>query len=234
LPTSPEFPPDAALAAPVLVWWFPLPFPDCEGWAVTLPAPDHAVLAGLRREEVRRRTLHTRIVRRALYAALTGVAPEDQVDGLGEDGKPRAADGRAHFNLSHADGLAAVVLSRAGPVGVDVESAARTRDFPGLARRFFHPAEIAAWEQEGATPAAFLRRWTAKEALLKADGAGIRLTLSEVDTTAAAHDRPWRGFRCAALPLPAPFVGAVAAAAVDRVVVGRCPSVLPGPWSGRG
>ncbi|WP_432942391.1 4'-phosphopantetheinyl transferase family protein [Kribbella sp. CA-253562] len=74
-----------------------------------------------------------------------------------------------HVSLSHTTGVIAVAATHTGPVGVDVEL---RRDFPvgAMAARWFTPAEAGRVD----SPAAFLRLWTAKEAVGKALGQGLR------------------------------------------------------------
>ena len=86
-------------------------------------------------------------------------------------GRP-VIDGLA-VSVSHARGLVAVAASRVGPVGVDVESR-REFEINGMARRWFDPTEVA-WLYRQPDPLdAFLRLWTAKEAVGKALGRGLR------------------------------------------------------------
>lgn len=98
-------------------------------------------------------------------------------------GKPRIAapsEGVSlQFNLSHSSGIVACAVTRAGEVGVDVETVA-TREFLDLARRFFAPAEVRQLEglSEFQRPQAFYRIWTLKEAYIKARGEGLSLDLS--------------------------------------------------------
>ncbi|RQX07337.1 4-phosphopantetheinyl transferase [Micromonospora arida] len=78
-------------------------------------------------------------------------------------------------SVSRTAGLVAVAARRAGAVGVDVE---RIRPLPALAlaRRWFPPAELA-WlgdRPEAGRTVDFLRLWTAKEAVGKALGRGLR------------------------------------------------------------
>lgn len=88
------------------------------------------------------------------------------------------------FNWSHSGERALIAVARGVRPGVDVETprAGRTRDVLGLARRFFAPEEaawLAALEEER-RQCAFLRLWTAKEALLKAHGRGLAFGLHRV------------------------------------------------------
>ena len=87
------------------------------------------------------------------------------------DGKPHFSNAEIHFNLSHTDSTVAAVFSES-PVGIDIESRGRCRDFVGIARRFFHPSEAVAISKSR-DEEQFLRLWTAKEAMLKLSGEGI-------------------------------------------------------------
>ncbi|MEH0982904.1 4'-phosphopantetheinyl transferase family protein [Micromonospora sp. CPCC 205556] len=117
-----------------------------------------------------------RLLRRAGGALLGG--PEREVAvGRTPDGRPwvRAGGVALPVSVSRGEGLVVVAARRAGPVGVDVE---RRRPLPAvaLARRWYAPAE-AAWLAglpDGARVEAFLLLWTAKEAVGKALGRGLR------------------------------------------------------------
>ncbi|MEU6077680.1 4'-phosphopantetheinyl transferase superfamily protein [Micromonospora sp. NPDC047074] len=120
------------------------------------------------------------LLRRA-GAALLGCPEAEIVAGHDRDGRPlvtvRGGDARAGLavSVSRAGGVVAVAARVGGPVGVDVE---RCRPLPALAlaRRWFAPAE-AAWlagRPDGGRVADFLRLWTAKEAVGKALGVGLR------------------------------------------------------------
>ncbi|MEU7586625.1 4'-phosphopantetheinyl transferase superfamily protein [Micromonospora sp. NPDC049230] len=93
------------------------------------------------------------------------------------DGRPvvRVDEVELAVSVSRTAGLVAVAARPAGPVGVDVE---RIRPLPALAlaRRWFPPAELARLgdRPEAGRAAEFLRLWTAKEAVGKALGRGLR------------------------------------------------------------
>ncbi|MGJ5754492.1 4'-phosphopantetheinyl transferase [Streptomyces puniciscabiei] len=97
---------------------------------------------------------------------------------LGRDplGRPVLPDAPGvHISLAHTTGCCAVAVSTTGPVGVDVEWLRPVSLPDGMARRILGPAEIEEW---GRVPAPdrtrwLLRRWTWKEALLKAEGTGL-------------------------------------------------------------
>jgi 4'-phosphopantetheinyl transferase len=86
--------------------------------------------------------------------------------------------GRPHLDplwvsVSHGHDLVAVAASASGPVGVDLEQR-RTFEVAGLAGRWFDPAELAWMAGQPDEVEAFLRLWTAKEAVGKALGRGLR------------------------------------------------------------
>ena len=100
----------------------------------------------------------------------------------GAMGKPALLDrqGGPHvlrFNLSHSHGRMLVAVAHGQDVGVDLEQVRRNLEALKLAERFYTQAEV---ERIKARPASeqawhFYRLWVAKEALLKAQGAGISL-----------------------------------------------------------
>ncbi|PZF98211.1 4'-phosphopantetheinyl transferase family protein [Micromonospora deserti] len=147
-----------------------------------LPAPDRDTVyvwvgrtAGDRPEAARR------LLRRA-GATLLGHAEERVVVGHRSDGRPVVrVPGRGGgqielpVSLSRSGAVLVVAARPGGPVGVDVE---RLRPLPALplALRWFDPAE-AAWlagRPGDGRAADFLRLWTAKEAVGKALGVGLR------------------------------------------------------------
>ena len=99
----------------------------------------------------------------------------------------------ADISLSHSGGALAVALSGA-PVGVDIESLSGDSDTARLAERFFSDAERAEYcaAPEEERRAAFLRIWTAKEAIFKSQ-MSTAFAPSEVDSGASrVHSRTVR------------------------------------------
>jgi 4'-phosphopantetheinyl transferase len=96
-------------------------------------------------------------------------------------GCPRVGDGNiVHTSLSHADGLVALAVSKAGPVGVDVESTARVDMLPEMADSICDPSERVELQEVAvdARGLALLALWVRKEALLKAEGIGLSREMS--------------------------------------------------------
>lgn len=101
-----------------------------------------------------------------------------------EFGKPYLIDyPKFYLNHSHSQQHYALVSSQNIPdLGVDVEDLNRKVRFDALAKHAFHPEEYASWEDLGFDSAFWFKVWTTKEAILKASGLGIRLSLNELNT----------------------------------------------------
>jgi 4'-phosphopantetheinyl transferase len=80
------------------------------------------------------------------------------------------------FNVSNSADLALIaLLDGPGRIGVDVEALVARTDIERLAARVFTSAECAEWRAADGTLDAFSKRWTCKEAYLKALGTGLGL-----------------------------------------------------------
>ncbi len=115
-------------------------------------------------------------IRRAA-AIYTGTAARDLVILHSPSGKPYFANAAIHFNLSHSGGIVVAAFS-GSPVGIDIESLGRCRDFAGIADRFFHTSE-AEGIRRSPNEDEFLRLWTGKEAMLKLSEEGLSGGLAE-------------------------------------------------------
>jgi len=124
-------------------------------------------------KHARRFTVARAFLRTALGDTL-GRSAESIVLELSENGKPFLAGGELQFNLSHSHELAVMAIAETR-VGVDVEHVRPMPDASRLAERFFAPDEASGLRRvaEDDRDHAFFRIWTAKEAYLKARGAGI-------------------------------------------------------------
>lgn len=76
-------------------------------------------------------------------------------------------------SISHSRELVAVAASLTGPVGVDIEDV-YPREVSALAGRWFDPEELAWMAAQPDELTAFLHLWSAKEAVGKALGYGLR------------------------------------------------------------
>lgn len=137
---------------------------------------DRFVFAADRREWICYRASARRIL-----GHLLGISP-DRVDlMIGEAGKPYVEDSGLEFNLTHSGGLAALLVSTVGPVGVDMEPLRRGQELLECEASFCHPDEIRMLASDRETRATeLIRLWTAKEALLKASGCGLGFPPTEL------------------------------------------------------
>ena len=163
------------------VWWADAGCAE-PALAALLPAAERERAGRLRRAVDRDRTIVAWALVRTLLGELLGEAPADVAIerhcvrcGSGDHGKPRLADTAAavHFSLAHSGPHVAVAVSRAGPVGIDVETLKPNRDYRPLQRKTLTADEAVAFAAGGARPLDFLRTWVRKEAVTKAVGTGI-------------------------------------------------------------
>jgi 4'-phosphopantetheinyl transferase len=181
---------------------------------------DAALLSDAERERVARKA--TPLLRqrqaasfqsvRIVLGEVLGIPPGALQFRIDAGGKPRLAEGRPHFNVSHSGGVGLLAWAPR-ELGADVE-ALIARPSDSLAAEILAPSELTAWRAlpETARQAALTCAWTRKEATLKAIGSGLRIaprtievgrfwSESEGATAPAtlrwshAHDgRRWLGF----------------------------------------
>jgi 4'-phosphopantetheinyl transferase len=179
----------------VQVWLAPADLDDA-GLAVVMGRLDDAA-----RERAARFVRHEDQVRSAvgrdLLNRMVGQAlgvPPDRIGlerrclvcGDAGHGKPRpTVDGVVvdlETNLSHAAGLVALAVAPPGlPVGVDVEFRRDRVDWASLRRAVFTPGQ---WELTAAHPEPERTRWqwwSRKEAVVKASGHGLAVSLAKVE-----------------------------------------------------
>lgn len=99
----------------------------------------------------------------------------------GACGKPQLARSPLHFSLSHTAHAVAVLISKAHPVGVDIEVI--RPHAAGFAARWFSKEECAQLLAEKDYDAALTRLWCAKEAAAKRDGTGLGGHVAEINAT---------------------------------------------------
>jgi 4'-phosphopantetheinyl transferase len=170
---------------------------------------------------------------RSILGARLGVDPAAVVfsrdcDQCGDrlHGKPVLPDHtQVSFSLSHSESFAMVAIASGALVGVDIEIERPRSRLDRLAARVLSDEEHAEW-LEADPPRrtdAFLARWTAKEAYLKAIGAGIWRPLREVP-------RDPEGWTVARIPSP---LGTVASIAVEATAVVEIDQWVPPAVSDR-
>lgn len=125
----------------------------------------------------------------------------------GPNGKPALAPPFEclEFNLSHSDEFAVVIVSDAGPVGIDLEPWSRAPSLIGCEEVFCHPLEIQELPTDHELRATrLLELWTAKEAILKALGTGLSYPPQQVriSNDRALADTPLDGISNLRLLIP--------------------------------
>jgi 4'-phosphopantetheinyl transferase len=110
-------------------------------------------------------------LKRTAVGALTGQAPYGLDFTTSRYGKPLLQTHKVNFNLSHSSGFVALLLSRYGDVGVDIEFPRLGVDFNLLLPFVAHPGEYG----RVCSSDEFYRLWTLKEAICKATGKGLSL-----------------------------------------------------------
>ncbi|MFF8805356.1 4'-phosphopantetheinyl transferase superfamily protein [Streptomyces omiyaensis] len=191
-----------------------------------------AVRVPARRDDV----LAARLLLRLCAARLTGLPPQET--GLAQRCPRCARDGHGRpyldghpglgVSLSHADGLAAAAAGP-GPVGVDVEPAARRPGPPGVLRRLLPEADLREAAAHPDPGPALLRAWVRAEARFKAGppGAGAVHRVTEwTDDGRSAVVAVASAGTPALLP-PAAVLGGPVPGRVDRGPV-RLPRTAPG------
>ncbi|NHC03539.1 4'-phosphopantetheinyl transferase superfamily protein [Acinetobacter sp. 187] len=101
-----------------------------------------------------------------------------------EQGKPFLRDfPKFYFNHSHSQKHYALAMShQMKDLGIDIEDLDRQVRFEALAKHAFHPDEFSMWQSLEEDPLYWFKVWTTKEAVLKANGLGIRMNLKELNT----------------------------------------------------
>lgn len=150
----------------------------CAGW---LDEIERHRAARFVRDDIRQRYVLAHGGLRAVLSRYLRVAPDVIALNRSATGKPfltRELRDRSAitFNLSHAHDRALIAVSKRQEIGVDLEFIRAGIEVEHLSKRFFTPSEHTAIMQatEDRRPTRFFRYWVAKEALLKAQGIGLR------------------------------------------------------------
>lgn len=217
--------------APVLqpnhveLWAWRLDRPGRETTALSdMLAPDEAARAArFAAATDRARFTATHAFRRAILARYCRQAPKTLRFTAGEHGKPALAGGAVHFSAARSEAVALLAVSPACDLGADIARADMPPDAETVVHSHASPAEIDAYFNlpASAQPLAFFRWWTAKEAVVKALGAGLTLPLPSFDVALPPAGPALLGSRLGALQSPwtllhlAPYAGYIGALAMQ-------------------
>jgi 4'-phosphopantetheinyl transferase len=137
----------------------------------------------------RRRYVAGRGLLRQLLGRYTGKPAAEVSFSYGAHGKPRLNKGadcdELFFNVSHTKDIAVLAFSRGIEVGADIESLDPKIDVEEIARHFFTQTEIRIIKAAPANQRheIFFQFWTRKEAIVKAEGRGLSIPLTDVDVS---------------------------------------------------
>jgi 4'-phosphopantetheinyl transferase len=168
-----------------------------QSWPGLLSPREEQILAGLSFLPRRRKWLLGRAAAKALFAVLpaTREMPASEISVLNDpSGAPYALMGEDRWpyclSLSHRSevGLAVAATEVGTVLGADVETI-EPRD-PALPRQFFTPRELA-WAQTDEQVALI---WSAKEAVLKLLGVGLRLDTRKIEISMGAGECGMEGW----------------------------------------
>jgi 4'-phosphopantetheinyl transferase len=177
------------------VWHVAPPALDDEQLASCEALLSEAERAAVRRfvsEANQRERLAARALVRSVLAGYLGVDTSSVRFDTGAFGKPEIAPpAPLRFNLAHHPTLVVCAVAADREVGVDVEPLSRHAQIMEVAETVFAPSERAELEALDATGRAdrAVSLWTAKEAYIKARGAGLSLPLRKL-AWSFDEDRP--------------------------------------------
>ncbi len=136
-------------------------------------------------ERDRKRFVAARGLLRSIVSSYLNKKAADIAFQYGPQGKPYVVDTTLQFNVSHSDDHILIGIGHHHPIGVDVEHMTRIVEMADIAARFFTANEarqINALSGD-AQRRAFFNVWTRKEALLKAIGSGLSLSLQACEVS---------------------------------------------------
>jgi 4'-phosphopantetheinyl transferase len=181
--------PQKISSAEIHLWAWRLDSPDPDPGSLTASLDDEELQRFHRfhfdRDRIRFATAHANL--RRILGAYLDRSPKSLHFKTNPYGKPQILGqspsqvSPLYFNLSHSHSLALLALSPSTEVGVDVEEIRPIE--PEVAESHFSASELAALKSlEGDLwLSGFYQCWTQKEAILKAEGAGLHLPLNAFD-----------------------------------------------------
>lgn len=163
------------------------------------------------------RSIVTRAILRRILGEKVMCSPGKLRFSVHPHGKPYLlGDTSLEFNVSHAGRFALIALSVQGQIGVDIEDCNRQVDFESLSQYVFTSTEK---QLRLSTNEDFIRRWVAKEAVMKALGVGITEHLRDVSVipdcadeySVECENQEWLGVKAWSLAVPVDYAAALAA-----------------------
>ncbi len=174
----------------LVIWEVP---PDLEGFPFVLTEREEDRAAKFATEELRQRWRAMRTLARQQLAEWLG-KPEGELDWQEcAGGKPFLAKEFLKFNLSHSENWLGLVRGL-GPAAVGVDVELPRAEFPWqdvLQEHFtFQEQQCLLGQSAAAGERLFYEYWTAKEALMKATGLGLRLEPGEIELRLCPEGHP--------------------------------------------
>ncbi len=130
-------------------------------------------------------------LKRMACSALSGKTPQELSFTEDAFGKPHLAlsETSIQFNISHCEAWCGIAISTAQPVGFDIQNHIFAQDFP--LKNLVHPHDCIL--PQSAAELSLL--WSIKEAVVKAQGIGLRTALQEI----CIQKSPAMGIFCVSL-----------------------------------
>lgn len=174
-----SFTPPSSREVHVWQWDLDVDEGDVDGYWEMLSTEERERAGKFLQEQHRRRFVAGRGELRRILSRYLALSPRALVLDYGREGKPfcatQPAGWKIHFNLSHSENVAALAISGAFEVGIDVELIRPIEENVPLEVFSMqeHAAFIALPDAERQT--VFFENWARKEACLKALGTGFTL-----------------------------------------------------------
>ena len=152
---------------------------DPEPGVTMLDRTERARAARFREARTGARWANAHVLTRQVLAHYTGTSPARLVIRAGRRDKPVIRRPRSarwlRFNLSHAGGLAMVVVARRAEVGIDIEAIRPLPDLLAVARRVLDDSVVRALSRVGPEESAsrFFHAWVQHKARAKCLGTGL-------------------------------------------------------------
>ena len=149
-------------------------------------SPEELIRSAQINNDVQRRRFEKRcMLLRYVLGNLLCIAPADIRFATGPSGKPRIENEEGppfHFNLSHSENVLLIGVSAEQEIGVDVEIVRPDIDIMEVAEHYLSHNDMDVLRQlpEQEQRVFFYRCWTAREAVVKANGSGIGISQQHV------------------------------------------------------